>query len=257
MLRLLFTIPSFKKTVHTLSGPFSSLSLNILCPILYYLALLSPPRSNLSVAFFTIQLFITPLMIAFAPVKFGTVAQYSQACDLTIFLLLSSEYVFLSREGNLKKIISGKAQEPPKKWTLGRMVWAAELFVNIRGIGWTNELRKKVTPPRPSGSLSKRDFFLHSGLHLVWYILLFDVAHLPYFWLPTFLLRYPRAVYLVRLYSHALYAYAGSTMTWYLFCVISVAVRASKVAEWPNIYGRFRDGWTLRRFWGYVLSDYT
>ncbi|KAH9840645.1 membrane bound O-acyl transferase family-domain-containing protein [Rhodofomes roseus] len=133
-----------------------------------------------------------------------------------------------------------------------RRMWRLLCIINNpRGVGWSYEVAH--LPPRPSSP--KWTFVVHKlACALRWYLfldlaqtynrsslrLLHDSAVGPQAWLIrpiSIIARFSSLVGLLALENS-------------LAAATSVALGMSLPREWPDIYGRWSDAYTVRRFWG-------
>ena len=145
-------------------------------------------------------------------------------------------------------------------WKFGlweRLQWAVQLLFSPRGIGWDHE-PKNVLPPHPN--LTRRQFLSSRLLRLVAAVLINDVTthctrldpffakDAPPFSQQPFPWRFLGVVLFVVM--SASYMNAG-----YNFCsLVMVGSGLSKTEMWPDLFGKWSDAYTIRRFWGCVIS---
>ena len=160
----------------------------------------------------------------------------------------------------------------------GRVYNALCIITNVRGIGWNYQVKYHIDllikkdlqqtkiehhPPLPEHT--RLQFVVSRAIRIAWYTLLADMAQVfislnPIFWLPEDQARPLRSQGLVLSVASILAfmcrAYSTQNMAYDLMALVSVALGVSEPKYWPVSYGRWRDAYTIRRFWGFV-STYT
>ncbi|KAJ4481970.1 membrane bound O-acyl transferase family-domain-containing protein [Lentinula aciculospora] len=144
----------------------------------------------------------------------------------------------------------------PKKWSLWRrMLWSWCIVHSPRGIGWNYQVSN--IPPRPLPT-PKWTFIRSRLLQVVQFYLLMDVAQ-SYIHMNTLFTRPPPNAtitsqgWLLQMISGAAWMttpYAGMSMQYLLFAVVSVGLGFSDPEEWPDTFGTWKHAYTVRNFWG-------
>ncbi|THH15923.1 hypothetical protein EW146_g4633 [Bondarzewia mesenterica] len=136
-----------------------------------------------------------------------------------------------------------------------RCKWASRLLTSPRAIGWVHEPRH-VFPPHPPASQSRWNFVKKQSLSALTYFVILDVVHTWIVLSPAFQRDgislasdgYPMrflntALHAAHLWSYMSFGYTAAS-------VVAVALHITEPSEWPALYGRWSDAYTLRRFWG-------
>lgn len=146
------------------------------------------------------------------------------------------------------------------KNTLGRVMWAIELWNNLRGVGWNFGLGIKSSSPQAEFT-SRGRYVLHQLFRITYLYLLHDtccfiMSHFP-------ALRqggdiYDLPVLPTRAVLLGVWACTGGSalsMQQAFVGVLAVGVCGGRVEMWPvGMYGRWSEGWSLRQFWGWVFA---
>jgi len=175
-----------------------------------------------------------------------------QLDSLLINLFIATDFILLTDvQRELRQV---GQQEPISKfglWT--RLKWAAHLFISFRGIGWVHEPRS-VLPPHPN--LTRSQFLTSRLLRLVAVALINDVAT-TMIRLDPFLAKdappFAQQPWSRRFWGVFIFVAASSSYmaAWHFFCsLVSVGSGWSKPDMWPDIFGKWSDAYTVRRFWG-------
>ncbi|EKM57183.1 uncharacterized protein PHACADRAFT_119470 [Phanerochaete carnosa HHB-10118-sp] len=140
---------------------------------------------------------------------------------------------------------------------LQRVYNCACILVNLRGIGWNQQIEH--VPLRPKHS--RFCFVISRAFRTLCHVLLADLAQTCIEFNPVFSLPADRFVSLrsqgplFTMLSVAAYmtrAYCMLNIPYDLFALVSVACRISEPMYWPVVFGQWRDAYTVRRFWGRV-----
>ena len=144
-----------------------------------------------------------------------------------------------------------------------KLWWMIDLAYNFRMVGWVQEPRNHL-PPHPSPS--RLTFVRNAFLRLIGNVIVLDLVTLLFAQNPAFdsrlhaptdgpetysatlplLHRVPYAV------GGALKFAAGLSALRDALASVTVVLGVWSPALWPNIWGSWRDAYTVRRLWGYV-----
>ncbi|KAF8065364.1 membrane bound O-acyl transferase family-domain-containing protein [Lyophyllum atratum] len=152
---------------------------------------------------------------------------------------------------------STDVDDPRTRPLLKRVYWAGCIIHSPRGIGWNYQTPH--VPDRPS--MKRGSFIISRFLRVFGCFLIMDAAQTFVHTNPLFSgspaelenATITSQGFLYRcLNSIAWMAtpYAGVRLQYYLFSIISVALGLSTPADWPDPYGKWRDAYTVRNFWG-------
>ncbi|KIJ59888.1 hypothetical protein HYDPIDRAFT_117987 [Hydnomerulius pinastri MD-312] len=139
---------------------------------------------------------------------------------------------------------------------LKRWYWSLCVAYGFRGVGWNYRVKNIPKTPR----MSRRAFVLVTLLRIFKYAFLLDAAHLWMRYNPVF--SSPGASitsqgYILRcanIVAMTLFRmdYASSSITYLALAVITVAAGFYEPRYWPDLFGQWRDAYTIRRFWGHT-----
>ena len=147
-----------------------------------------------------------------------------------------------------------------------KLWWTTDISYNgLRMIGWVQEPKNCMTPHPPP---SRRTFLWKTSLKLIANIVTADLTSSVLAQIPAFdnRLHDPASgpkTYLaaVPLLHRAPYVLAWDismgamiSATHNVQALVCVGLCYSRPTLWPDMWGRWSDGYTLRRLWGYVLS---
>ncbi|KAG2016475.1 toxin biosynthesis protein [Coprinopsis cinerea AmutBmut pab1-1] len=150
---------------------------------------------------------------------------------------------------------AGKVKHVSQRSVWGRVKWAVELRLALRGVGWSFEPSPGHLPP-PAPQRGRWTFVLCQLLRAVYHVLFLDLCSavcrlVPYFSDFRGLMTggFPGRL------STWLFIVASHHVLSMPFCVISaigVAVGWGEPREWPQVMGNPLDAYTVRRAWGRV-----
>jgi hypothetical protein len=151
-----------------------------------------------------------------------------------------------------------------------RFKWAVTLYFNVRGIGWNFQIGGIQRPTKPS---TRWRFVGARLLRVFWCYLLIDATYSAYrVLLPPFMeeeyrrqrqtiegasLSYDYVQHQIKKHLFAMtwsiFPYAGLQMQQALGSIAAVGLGYSTPQDWPEAFGSFAQGYTVRRFWSYVF----
>ncbi|KAJ4469066.1 membrane bound O-acyl transferase family-domain-containing protein [Lentinula edodes] len=226
-----FIIP-LSLIIFTLGLTFQSRSIRIS----FFIALLS--TSYLTI--FRSSTGIPPLNYAYAT-ALGCLT--FQAFD---FLVLTNPHSELHLVGDEKNI-----SEKPFST---RFLWAWKLVLSPRGIGWSHE-PKDILPPHPKAQ-SRVSFISSQFLSTIPWIFIGDAANLALRNHPGFQLNGPSIsnvgpfMRILNVWIFALPGAATLQLQYKMFSIIATAAGFYRPEDWPELFGKWSDAYTIRRFWG-------
>ena len=148
-----------------------------------------------------------------------------------------------------------------------KLWWMVDIAFSLRMVGWVHEPRDCLPPPPLP---SRRAFLCKASLELIVNAVLLDLLtlvttqnlafdsrlHDPSDGPETYLAAVPllyRAPYVMASgFSFAI----GVTMSLNVIGLACVGLGGSSPTLWPDIWGRWRDAYTVRKLWGCVLSTF-
>ncbi|KAG1733490.1 membrane bound O-acyl transferase family-domain-containing protein [Suillus lakei] len=132
-----------------------------------------------------------------------------------------------------------------------RFIWAGQLCSSPRGVGWNHQVKNL-----PEHSAKSRQEFVLSRLmsaarHFVW----FDLAHFYIKHNPAYK---SAAAFASQNFTRRILACSGYLVFYYcmgvtihaLITALAVSCTSSEPSSWPNVFGKWEDAYTIRRFWG-------
>ncbi|KDQ15960.1 hypothetical protein BOTBODRAFT_107794 [Botryobasidium botryosum FD-172 SS1] len=240
-------------------GPPFSVAAFLLSQALVIAALIVP-RSVLTLAHVRLLLFppvlATTLYLLSSTTRLGTLVDYVTGCAL-VFSLFSFSNLVLLRDAQAE-IRPRHLPAPISHYGLfHRSWWAATLQLNVRGVGWTDQVAN-LPPISPHQASESRSAFVCSRLaRLLISLLVLDATQLYYinksFGIRADLLTWERVLHTVLL----------GTITYCLIrsmhsfvAMLAVASGWSAPAEWPELFGPLAESYTIRRFWSRTWHQY-
>ncbi|KAF8993367.1 membrane bound O-acyl transferase family-domain-containing protein [Cyathus striatus] len=164
-------------------------------------------------------------------------------------VLMASDAFVINDVSKLHRV--GQTDDTNQLRIWDRSKWALNFMFNYRQIGWTHEPRH-VLPPHPTES---RWQFVRSGItKSLWYYAICDVTETAIWYIPLYKWREASITAIgFRVIYTLMYAFTG----WIGLCLvytgvatIAVAITLTDPSEWPPLFGKWSDAYTVRRFWG-------
>jgi hypothetical protein len=146
---------------------------------------------------------------------------------------------------------------PKDRGLFSRLYWSFCLVQATRSVGWSCQV-KNILPARFN---SRPRFLFVSIARFLEYFLIIDAGttylHLPKFvYGPehTSIRALPFSELCFTVFVIGATGYAVINICYVAVSFVFVLIFATKPNQWPPLFGRWRDAYTLRRFWGYCLS---
>ena len=144
-----------------------------------------------------------------------------------------------------------------------KLWWMLDLAYSPRMVGWVQEPQNAI-PPHPSPS--RRTFLWKTSLKLVRHAIISDFTRSVLALSPAFDNRvhdpsdgpeaYLAAIPLLRrvpyILSHVIGFGTSMSAFYNAMALVYVGLFNASPTLWPDIWGRWRDAYTLRKLWGYV-----
>lgn len=174
---------------------------------------------------------------------------------ITTTLLQASDILLINDVAELRQV---EQKTPTNDLPFSqRWKWALRLLTSPRAIGWEHEPRH-VFPPHPPADQSRWNFVKKQTLSALTYFIILDVVHTWIVLSPAFQRdgislesdSYP--LYFLNTALHAAHIWSYMSFGYTAASVVAVILQITEPSEWPAIYGRWSDAYTVRRFWGYV-----
>ncbi|KAI0313952.1 hypothetical protein OF83DRAFT_488844 [Amylostereum chailletii] len=155
---------------------------------------------------------------------------------------------FLWLERPLDVLRHERDTQSPREMAIWRRIyWAFCLDHSVRAVGWTHQV--KHVPPRPRTRPAA--FVRRCLVHALFNYLIADAAH-----------TYARTIAPIHSQGSILRAsvgaswipviYASVNVQYFVLAALSVTFHVGRPEDWPDVFGRWADAYTLRKFWGYV-----
>ncbi|KAF8999436.1 membrane bound O-acyl transferase family-domain-containing protein [Cyathus striatus] len=204
-----------------------------------------------------VLLFFPVLAMSLYMMLFTTTSKDSE--DIVTWTLImtslfqASDILFINDVASLRLV--GQSTPTNELSFVDRGKWALRLLSTPRAIGWEHEPRH-VFPPHPPKSQSKWSFILSQSLTTIYYFIILDVVHTTIVLSPAFRrdgVSLTSGGYLLRVLNTALHAahiWSYMSFGYTAASVLAVALNVTEPSDWPAIYGKWSDAYTVRRFWG-------
>jgi len=172
---------------------------------------------------------------------------------ITTALFQGSDMLFINDVAELRLV--GQKTPTNDLSFLQRFKWALRLLTSPRAIGWAHEPRH-VFPPHPPENQQRWDFLKRQSLSALIYFVIMDSIHTWTLLSPPFQrngISLASGIYPIRLMNTVLFfanIWAYSSFVYTLGSVVVVALHITEPSEWPPLFGRWSDAYTVRRFWG-------
>ncbi|KAH7882352.1 membrane bound O-acyl transferase family-domain-containing protein [Phlebopus sp. FC_14] len=132
-----------------------------------------------------------------------------------------------------------------------RYFWVICMCHSPRGIGWSFRVNNI---PRAS-TFSRASFATYTMLRAIFQYTLFEAAYLYMSYNPVFTTSASITSQGFLRQSLSIAAFVGQTYAvanflYFFLASVSVAMGLYEPRLWPDIFGRWRDAYTIRRFWG-------
>ncbi|KAI1439026.1 membrane bound O-acyl transferase family-domain-containing protein [Xylaria sp. CBS 124048] len=164
-----------------------------------------------------------------------------------------------------------RVHEPPERvsfaaFSLRKLLWAAALVFNMRGIGWNYQV-KNVPSLSARSARSRLDFIATRFVAAAYFLFMIDLAshatvNIFYTNEQTLVAGDVDSKYL-RIWDHrsliwsfirgltfAVQPYYGIQLQYTVSSIIAVGLGISKPADWPPSFGKLSEATSLRKFWG-------
>ncbi|KAH0537760.1 hypothetical protein FGG08_005508 [Glutinoglossum americanum] len=197
---------------------------------------------------------------------------YFVGCTFGSFVFVSVDYFVLSRpekefwrvhrKGAVGDINKGSVEEGKEKrrwdavgpWSAEKWLWSAGIWFSARGVGWSWEVRN-LAPKKPAGYPAWK-FLLTHLLRVLFFYILFDVCQVYSHTLPqshdppTLLSAEPIPRQVMLAWLHWVQAYFSLNLGFSSMVVLATLLGFWEPRDWPGAFGRLRDAWSVRQFWG-------
>ena len=246
----------------------------ILLEILHIIVLYPTRRHAYRVAVLAVMIYVTA-QIYQMPDPTGSVAlTYTVGCTIPLHFIFTAYLLFtegsfpdhwrrVRDEVNVKADAGGLDKLPSNLPLTKRFWWMVDIAYSVRMIGWVQE-PQNCMPPHPPPS--RQTFLWKILLKLAINVVIADFTssvfalnpafdyrlHDPTDGPETYLAAVPffrRAPYIL---SFGIGAGASMGVMHNVLALVCVGLGHSSPTLWPDIWGRWREAYTVRKLWGYV-----
>jgi len=135
---------------------------------------------------------------------------------------------------------------------LSRLWWSFQVYVNPRGVGWTQEL--SGLPPKPKES-SRYRFLRFLALDLIRLLIIWDINGLimrinPYYTREQRVEGFERLWRLTYSPGYAINLMVQISMEQSVVAILCLAMGYTRPDEWRPIFGSLKETYSLAKFWG-------
>ncbi|KAG2121322.1 membrane bound O-acyl transferase family-domain-containing protein [Suillus clintonianus] len=132
-----------------------------------------------------------------------------------------------------------------------RFIWAAQLCASPRGVGWNHQV-KNLPEHRAK---SKQEFVVScltsAAEHFLWFDLAqFYIRHNPVYQSAAAFASQNFARRILACSGYLVFYYCMGVTVHSLISAFAVSCTGSEPSSWPNLFGKWKDAYTIRRFWG-------
>jgi hypothetical protein len=224
--------------------------------LFYFLALVTKPSPYRGLFMVPIVLAVTCYFTSALQYRFASASDYTFTSALVAQFFSASDYILLT---DVQRELSVKGQKVPayQLSLYGRIKWAARLFVDCRGVGWTHEPTHAL-PPCPSPPLTRLKLVLQELRGLALDIAVFEVAttytkNSPSFTADGHSIAGDGIFWLtVNVIVYGISAMVAIDMTHRTLGILYVGLGAVEPSEWVPLFGSLYDAYSLQKFWGWV-----
>jgi hypothetical protein len=218
-------------------------------------ALITPSTPIRRASFFTIICLINIYIIEFTT-SVNALSNYSIGAALVGRVVAAFDFIVLTDvQEDLRPL--GQRIPASRFGFADRTKWGLELICNPRGIGWNFQIPR--IKPSKDRTYSRWRFVLGRLIRTLKSYLLLDTMYslsrlassklgrrMVGSWLS------PSVAMVTSVAAWLTFPYAGMEMSHSLAAAGAVAIGLSTPGDWPEMYGSFRDAYTVGRFWSYV-----
>ncbi|KAK0451225.1 membrane bound O-acyl transferase family-domain-containing protein [Desarmillaria tabescens] len=191
-------------------------------------------------------LFVLPVLLLATYIVSHDEGSHAMAVNIIVFdlALRSVDFMILT---DVQRVLRHKDQPKDEDISMApfykRLTWGLSLVCSPRGVGWTHE------PILPPVTRNRTRFLLEQSFRVICCIVLSDMVAIlaPYHAIVS---RWSGAVLGGGLIGLSAYSTLG--MAYGSLTIVAVGLGLWRPEECPWVYGRFRDAYTYRRFWGLV-----
>lgn len=174
---------------------------------------------------------------------------YVTGCAIAMYAMHSFYLLLLGRPLKNFKSVKNVNERVHEYWWK-RILHVAHVMHCPRGVGWNYQVNNIPASPRQP----RRLFVLISSLRAACYAVLFEVARLYIWYNPAYSsVTVEMRSYVARCADGIIFfalTYWGLNACYFAMAAGSVALGLYEPRVWPDLFGSWRDAYTVRRFWG-------
>ena len=169
-------------------------------------------------------------------------------------------------EVNTKANTNNLDSQPSNFPLTKKLWWMVDLAYSVRLVGWVQEPQNGVPPPPPS----RRMFLQKTFLKLIINIVIIDLTtsvfalspafdyrvHLPTDGPETYLAAVPLFRRVPYVLSYGIMVGTGVVVVHNVAALVCVGLGQSSPTQWPDMWGRWGDAYTVRKLWGYARQTF-
>ncbi|KAJ7136317.1 membrane bound O-acyl transferase family-domain-containing protein [Mycena crocata] len=232
-------------------------------PYGYFALFLTCILIPLSIRIHRRRVFFVPLLLLTWRLMYDAQAGYITSTVWFTTLMMASDYILLTDvQRELRQLDDAVDEHTPRPYKIQkiehaslirRIVWASQLLINTRGVGWAHEPRSAIPPGAPPKT-SRAKFVARQVVGLCGALLLFDLANLHIRWNPAHSQRMGLASVgyahrVVGTVGWGVLAASGLSLPHYIASIVAIALGISRPQDWPPLFGSLADAATVRTFW--------
>ena len=240
-----------------------------------HIAILYPTRQHTyRVAILATMIYLSSQIYPTPEVTDPLKVTYTVGCTIAFHFIFTAYILFAEgsfpdhwrrdRDKVHAKADAADSDNSPSNFPLTKKLWwMLDIAYSVRMVGWIQEPRNGIPPHPPP---SRRTFLRKTFLKLIMNIVIVDLTASMFALNPAFDSRvhdptdgpetYLAAVPLFRrvpyIISFGIMVETGLGIVHNLAALVCVGLGFSSPTLWPDIWGRWRDAYTVRKLWGYV-----
>ena len=180
--------------------------------------------------------------------------EYTYACGALAQLFVASDYILITDVQ--RKLFKKGQKEPAHRLPLfERVKWAAELYINRRGTGWSFEPMYALPPP-PLPPITRIKFVMQELRGMAWdvawnEVLLTYMKSNPSFAVNGYSLGADGIFWrMVNVLAVGITGIMSIRTPYRMLSILCVLTDISEPQDWVPLFGNIYDAYTLRNFWG-------
>ena len=198
-----------------------------------------------------------PILHVIFFMKIAGTAPFTHILDIGIGMRLAAILVyafndFIIHDAQAQYRHLGDKSDISTRPFLSRLWWSFQVYINPRGVGWTQEL--SGLPPKPTET-SRYRFLRFLVLDLIRLFIIWDINGLimrinPYYTRDQKAEGFERLWRLTYSPGYAINLMIQLTMEQRMGAILCLALGYTRPDEWRPVFGSLKETYTLARFWG-------